>query len=95
MKQVLQIQGMHCTSCAMNIDGALEDLPGVQEANTSYARSKLEISFDPAQVSLTQIVSTIEAEGFTAQAEGEPSPDAKTAPTNGFGFKNIFAKWRK
>lgn len=95
MKQVLQIQGMHCTSCAMNIDGALEDLPGVQEANTSYARSKLEVSFDPAQVTLEQIVSTIEGEGFTAQVEGEASAEAKTTPTKGFGFKSIFARWRK
>ena len=79
----------------MNIDGALEDLPGVQEANTSYARSKLEVSFDPAQVSLDKIVNTIEGEGFTAQAEGEPSAEAKTAPKKGFSFKNMFANWRK
>ena len=79
----------------MNIDGALEDLPGVQEANTSYARSKLEVSFEPAQVSLNQIVSTIEAEGFTAQAEGEPSAEAKTASKKGFSVGSLFAKWRK
>ena len=79
----------------MNIDGALEDLPGVQEANTSYARSKLEVSFEPAQVSLNQIVSTIEAEGFTAHLIGEPSAEAKRAPKKGFSFKSVFANWRK
>ena len=60
MKQRLKIQGMHCTSCAMNIDGALEDLPGVQEASTSYARGQLDVSFEPAQVTLEQIIATIE-----------------------------------
>lgn len=95
MKQILQLQGMHCTSCAMNIDGALEELPGVQEANTSYARSKLEVSFDPTQVSLEKIVSIIEAEGLTAQVEGEPSAEAKTAQTNRFSFKSILANWTK
>ena len=33
----LKITGMHCPSCAMNIDGALEDTAGVIEAETSYA----------------------------------------------------------
>ena len=39
-KLVLKIKGMHCTSCAMNIDGELEDTKGVKEANTSYAKQK-------------------------------------------------------
>ena len=93
MKQRLKIQGMHCTSCAMNIDGALEDLPGVQEASTSYARGQLDVSFEPAQVTLEQIIATIETEGFTAQAEGEPS--AKGEQSNRFSFKSMFAGWRK
>ena len=93
MKQRLKIQGMHCTSCAMNIDGALEDLPGVQEASTSYARGQLDVSFEPAQVTLEQIMATIEQEGFTAQAEGESSTQAP--PNSRFSFKNMFSGWRK
>ena len=93
MKQRLKIQGMHCTSCAMNIDGALEDLPGVQEASTSYARGQLDVSFEPAQVTLEQIIATIEGEGFTAQAEGEPSAEAPQSSR--FSFKNMFSGWRK
>ena len=39
MKKIkLQIQGMHCSSCAMNIDFDLEDLDGVKSAKTSYAK---------------------------------------------------------
>ena len=36
---VLKIDGMHCTSCSLSIDGELEDLPGVISASTSYAKS--------------------------------------------------------
>ena len=38
---ILTIEGMHCTSCAMNIDGALEDTEGVFNSETSYAKSNV------------------------------------------------------
>lgn len=55
----LNIFGMHCASCAINIDGELEDLDGVKEAKTSYAKQKTEITFDPHKISLETIISTI------------------------------------
>lgn len=44
IRQRFQITNMHCTMCSMNIDGALEDLPGVTEATTSFARSRSEVT---------------------------------------------------
>ncbi len=38
-KVIFKIQGMHCTSCAMNIDGELEDTEGIKEAKTNYAKT--------------------------------------------------------
>ena len=58
-RQKLRIVGMHCTSCAMAIDIDLEELPGVKEAKTSFARSTTEVVFDPAKVALETIVRTI------------------------------------
>ena len=54
-KLVLKIDGMHCTSCSMNIDGELEDLEGVEESSTNYAKSKSEVIFDPRIVSKEDI----------------------------------------
>lgn len=34
----LKIDGMHCTSCAMTIDMDLENLEGVKQSQTSYAK---------------------------------------------------------
>src|SRR5205085_6844385 len=34
-----KISGMHCTSCAMNIDGEIEELEGVLSSSTHYARA--------------------------------------------------------
>lgn len=63
------IKGMHCTSCAMNIDGALEDLPGVVSSDTSYAKAKTTVTYDESQVKLEKIKAAIEAEGYTVTIE--------------------------
>ena len=59
------IGGMHCSSCAMNIDGALEDLPGVVSADTSYAKATTKVTYDEALVRIENIKKAIEAEGYT------------------------------
>lgn len=45
-KVELVIEGMHCTSCATNIDLSLEELPGIKKADTNYARGKTTIEID-------------------------------------------------
>jgi copper chaperone CopZ len=50
-----KIEGMHCASCAMNIDGVLEDTPGVASATSNYARAELVVEFDPQQVTIPQL----------------------------------------
>lgn len=55
----LNIMGMHCTSCAMNIDGELEDTEGVKEAKTNYAKQVTEVTFDPEKISVNKIISII------------------------------------
>lgn len=66
-RQILRIAGMHCGSCAMAIDMELEELPGVAEARTNFARATTEVVFDPARVSLGAIIATIGQAGYTAQ----------------------------
>lgn len=67
-KKRFQIRGMHCGSCAMLIDGALEDMEGVKSANTSYARQITEVEYDESEVSETEILSAVEDAGYTASA---------------------------
>ncbi len=50
----------------MAIDGALEDLPGVEEARTDFARATTEVAFDRARVDLEAIIAAIRAAGYTA-----------------------------
>ncbi len=68
MKKIkLKIEGMHCTSCAMNIDGELEDAEGVKESNTNYAKSETEVIFEKNIISETVIIEIIEKVGYKAK----------------------------
>jgi Cu+-exporting ATPase len=66
IKQVFKIKGMHCTSCAFNIDGELEDTDGVEEASTNFAKAKTEVKFDPEKVNTEKIVKLIKKVGYDA-----------------------------
>ena len=62
----IKIDDMHCTACAMVIDGDLEELKGVKCASTNYAKSVCEIEFDPNQVKIEDIINQIEKSGYKA-----------------------------
>lgn len=64
---IMKINGMHCVSCSLNIDGELEDTPGVVSAHTSYARSMTRLMFDPHKTTLKQLTSVIEKLGYTVE----------------------------
>lgn len=55
----LKITGMHCTSCAINVDFELEDLAGVVEAKTNYAKQISVVTYDPKKVHQKQIIAAI------------------------------------
>lgn len=64
-KKKLKINGMHCSSCAMNIDFDLEDLSGVKKASTSYAKQELEVEFDESAISVLEIVEQVKKTGYS------------------------------
>ena len=68
IRQRFRIQGMHCTGCAMTIDGALEELPGVDSAFTHYARQTAEVMYDEQRVTAAPILGAIQAIGYRAAA---------------------------
>ena len=63
----LTLSGMHCTSCAVNIDLTLEDLPGVANSKTNYARSRATIDFEPEKIDPDTIISEISKLGYEAK----------------------------
>jgi copper chaperone CopZ len=67
IKNKLKIEGMHCGSCAMNIDFDLEDLDGIKSVKTNYAKQETEIEYDEGKVNLEKIIETIKKTGYDAQ----------------------------
>ena len=66
-KVLFKITGMHCTSCAFNIDGELEDTQGVKSASTSYAKQVTEVEYDAKKINEKKIIAIINNAGYTAE----------------------------
>lgn len=64
---VLAISGMHCSSCGMLIDEAVEDLPGVRESRTDMKAERTTVDLDGTGAGPAEVVAAIEAEGYRVQ----------------------------
>lgn len=64
--KVFKIIGMHCTSCAMTIDGDLEDTEGIQSVKTNYVKAQAEVTYDEKKIKEENIVEVIKKAGYTA-----------------------------
>jgi len=67
VKQRFRIEGMHCVGCALTVDGALEDLPGVKSSSTNYARQIADVEYDERRVDAPRILAAIQAAGYQGQ----------------------------
>lgn len=65
-KLKLKIEGMHCISCAMNIDFDLEDIQGVKKSQTSYARQETIVEFDGKIVEEEKLIDQVKKTGYKA-----------------------------
>lgn len=74
MKTVtLKIQGMHCASCPIMIDGRLEDdVAGVKSAQTSYAKQECVVEYDEAVVQPEKILNALDEIGYPSQLFESP-----------------------
>ncbi len=54
-----KVTNMECTSCAMSIDFDLEDLKGVVEASTNYARQRTTVTYDPELIDQKSIIARL------------------------------------
>lgn len=68
MSTVLEfdVTGMHCGSCALLIDDALADLPGVINSRTSVKNARASVYIEPAQLDESAIVTAVAELGYQA-----------------------------
>lgn len=68
-KIVLNISGMHCASCAGNIENALKKASGIVSARVNFAVEKAYIEFEPDTINEQGLIAIIGKAGYKAQRQ--------------------------
>ena len=63
-KLIVDIKGMHCSSCEILIERNLKKLPGVREVKVKAANEEAEISCDNV-VTLEELQAAVKSDGYT------------------------------
>jgi Cu+-exporting ATPase len=65
----LPVGGMTCANCAMNIERGVIKLDSVTEANVNFAAETATVSYDPARLSVSDIIERIRSSGFSVSTQ--------------------------
>jgi Cu+-exporting ATPase len=63
----LAIGGMHCASCVVRVEGALNSVPGVREARVNLATERARVVVDPDQVDEVKLAGAVARAGYSAR----------------------------
>ncbi|CAH0118548.1 Copper-exporting P-type ATPase [Paenibacillus sp. CECT 9249] len=66
-----RIRGMTCAACSAAIERGLNDLPGVQQTNVNAMLESARVEYDPAELSVFDIIEKVEELGYEAIVEEE------------------------
>ena len=67
----LNLEGMSCASCAANIERILNKTDGVISVSVNFPLEKAVVEFDSAQISVREIVATVQRIGYGASVRTE------------------------
>jgi len=70
-KATLDIAGMHCASCALNLEGSLKKVDGVSKAAVNFATEKAYIEYDPSRVAVSDLERAVTSAGYSVVKKGE------------------------
>lgn len=62
----LNIQGMHCASCAVHVEGDLKKKEGIVDARVNFALENGEVSYDEEKISRDDIIKAVKKTGYMA-----------------------------
>lgn len=64
-KRTYHIPDMHCSSCAMRLEGLEDTLDGISSIKASYQKQILEVVFDEMILVEEKLISAIRSLGYT------------------------------
>ena len=65
---------MHCAGCVARVEKVLQGLPGVQEAQVNLATETATLHYEPATVTLDQVVKAVQESGYQVRLEHTTIP---------------------
>ncbi|HKY73694.1 MAG TPA: heavy metal translocating P-type ATPase, partial [Patescibacteria group bacterium] len=75
MKTTFPITGMHCASCAVNIQRTLSKMKGVASANVNYANEQATVEYDESCCNENGLSKTVESLGYKAHIGAKNNED--------------------
>lgn len=66
-----KVSGMHCSSCATLIKGAVEDLPGITQMELDSKSGKGSLQIDTDLTTTEKVVKTVKDLGYELKLEEE------------------------
>ncbi len=88
----LNLEGMHCASCANLIERSLNKVPGVEEANVNFAAEKASVVINPEKTTQDELIKTIEKTGYGA-AVVDKKDTARQALKREQSIQELFKKF--
>ena len=67
-EKTLNVEGMSCGHCKAAVEGELNRLSGVREANADIESGTVEVSYDEGKVTTEVLKGAIEGAGYTVAA---------------------------
>lgn len=80
-RATIEISGMSCAGCAVNVEQALKRLPGVRFVEASYEKGQAVVEYDPAKVSPEQLKAAIDEIGYKAGVVRPTSSEQEAGPS--------------
>jgi len=87
----LDIKGMDCAQCARHVKQALENVPGVEEAEVLLTAEKAAVRLDTDLVSKTDLKRAVEKAGYTVPDQAGPKAESTTATLQADSSRPFFA----
>lgn len=82
IEKTYNIKGMHCASCASNIENTLKTVAGVSNIYVNYGTEKVKIKFDPNTTNINFLSSTIEKLGYSLYDNDQNNNNLQSNNTN-------------
>ncbi len=90
-KTKIQIAGMHCASCAANLNKQLNETPGITSASVNFATESAQVKYDDAKIDLEGIGRAVAKAGFQMVRESrEERQERKAAEARTLKLKLIW-----